>query len=773
MLSRLLTLILIALISNALSAANPGKVNNVIPAPRYYTQQKGTFKLLRSTRILVNSNSPKLINIGETLGEGLGINAQVEVMSKGPYDKQTIILKLEEIDSLGHEGYILNVRKSNISITANSPAGIFYGIQTLMQLLPDLGTRLSDDAPQAGIRCCDIVDFPRFSYRGMHLDVCRHMFPVSFIKKYIDLMSYYKLSTFHWHLTEDQGWRIEIKKYPLLTEIGGYRNSSPIGKSQKNDNQRYGGFYTQDEAREIVAYAAERNITVIPEIEMPGHSVAALSAYPQYSCTGGPFDVYTRWGVSEDVFCAGQDQTFSFIEDILTEIMLIFPSTLIHIGGDEVPKTRWNACPRCQSRMKTENLASAEELQSYFIKRIEHFLNEHGRQIIGWDEILEGGLAPGATVMSWRGTEGGIEAAKMKHNVIMTPGSPCYFDHYQGDPHFEPLAIGGYNPLRKVYSYEPLPASLSADESKFILGCQGNVWTEYIADTAHVEYMAFPRGIALAEVNWTVPEQKDWNDFERRFTLHQQYLNSKNVNYSKSTYNVTIKTQIDTIRHKGTVVLSSDIPGKPIYYSTIDNVKPGKRYKKPFIISKTSVISANQQIANDIFGNTTTRKIYVHAAFAKPVRVTGVSDSEKLQKKAFILTDGCRAENRSADTSWLKIEKSSINIEIDLGKKTMLNDINIGAFYAPSSGVFLPEAYTFELSDDGNTYTEAPGFHPDLLTIREAITVDYTLTAIKREARFIRIILKNREICPEGTQQAGNNAWIFLDEIMVNRGDEL
>ncbi|NOX19362.1 MAG: family 20 glycosylhydrolase, partial [Chlorobi bacterium] len=366
---------------------------------------------------------------------------------------------------------------------------------------------------------------------GMHLDVGRHMFPVSFIKKYIDYLAMHKLNAFHWHLTEDQGWRIEIKKYPRLTEIGAWRKGTQIGKTAEIDSVRYGGFYTQDEAREIVDYAAKRFITVVPEIEMPGHSLAALASYPFLACASDSFEVGTKWGVYENIYCAGNDSVFTFLEDVLTEVMDLFPSKYIHIGGDEAPKTKWKECPKCQARIKNENLKDESELQSYFIARIEKFLNEHGRQIIGWDEILEGGLAPNADVMSWRGITGGIEAAKLKHNVVMTPGSHCYFDHYQSAPEGEPLAIGGFLPLEKVYSYEPIPEELNKDERKYIIGVQGNVWTEYIATPEQVEYMALPRMCALAEVAWSPVEKRDTKNFLERMNKHYERLDAMNVNY--------------------------------------------------------------------------------------------------------------------------------------------------------------------------------------------------------------------------------------------------
>jgi hexosaminidase len=426
--------------------------------------------------------------------------------------------------------YKLESNPQYIEINAGDRAGLFYGIMTLIQLFP------ADPAGRT-IPGVFIHDFPRFSWRGMHLDCSRHFFTTEEIKKYLDYMALYKMNVFHWHLTDDQGWRPEIKKYPLLTQISSQRKETLIGRPSSHncfDGKPYGGFYTQEEMKDIVAYAAKRHITVVPEIEMPGHSLAVLAAYPGLSCTGGPFETGTYWGVFDDVFCAGNEETFRFLEDILTEICDIFPGQYIHIGGDECPKHRWKECSRCQQRMKEENLKDEHELQSYFIQRIEKFLNTKGKQIIGWDEILEGGLAPNAAVMSWRGTQGGIEAARMKHYVVMTPGNPCYFDHYQhSDKEKEPLAIGGYNPLDAVYSYEPVPQELNAEESAFILGAQGNMWTEYMPVFSHVEYMALPRMAALSEVLWSPAAGKNYGNFLERLRIQILQLEKKGVNYRK------------------------------------------------------------------------------------------------------------------------------------------------------------------------------------------------------------------------------------------------
>lgn len=431
------------------------------------------------------------------------------------------------------EGYTLDVTADEIRITSSSPQGAFYAIVSLFQLC--------DAFPSLNLPQVSITDRPAYSWRGMHLDCSRHFFTVAEVKRYIDYLAMYKMNTFHWHLTDDQGWRAEIKAFPLLKEVGGWRKETLIGRpsgDMKFDGKKYGGFYTQADMKEVVAYAAARHITVVPEIEMPGHALAALAAYPQYSCNGGPFETATSWGVFDDVFCAGNDSTFVFLQTILDEIISIFPSTYIHVGGDECPKTRWQNCANCQQRMQKEGLKDEHALQSYFITRIERYLNTKERKLIGWDEILEGGLAPYAAVMSWRGTEGGIAAAKSGHYAVMSPGKPCYFDHYQSeDRETEPLAIGGFNSVAAVYAYQPTPNELNEKEASYIMGAQGNVWTEYMPNFEHVSYMAMPRMLALSEVLWTRPEKRDYNSFLGRLKHHSKELERQKISHGKHAIN--------------------------------------------------------------------------------------------------------------------------------------------------------------------------------------------------------------------------------------------
>lgn len=499
----------------------------LIPLPQEIKVNEGVFTLSDKTTFFITDG--KLQKEFTLFNNWLKLNNGFVIAQTMDRAKSNTLL-VETLNSPEQKAgeYTLLIGPEKVSITGDS-TGVFYALQTLIQLINGQSSK------EIKIPCLSIIDKPAYQWRGMHLDVCRHFYPVSFVKRYIDLLALYKFNTFHWHLTDDQGWRIEIKKFPKLTQIGAWRKGSMIGKYDDHnyDSIIYGGFYTQEEIKEVVTYAQQRHVTVVPEIEMPGHAVAAISAYPFLSCTGKNIEVEKGWGVFDDVFCP-KDSTFEFLEDVLREVLVLFPGKYIHIGGDECPKTNWKKCAHCQALIKREGLKDEHELQSYFIKRIERFVNARGRQIIGWDEILEGGLPPNAAVMSWRGIEGGIAAAKEKHKVVMSPGKPCYFDHYQSkDKAKEPLSIGGYNPLDSVYAYDPTPQNLPAEEKKYILGAQANVWTEYILTSKQVEYMAVPRMCALSEVLWTDKDKKNYSDFVERLKENSKLLDRMQVNYAK------------------------------------------------------------------------------------------------------------------------------------------------------------------------------------------------------------------------------------------------
>jgi hexosaminidase len=551
----------------------------LIPYPERLSPGSGSFAIRSSTTIAISDlDDPELRALADyavaLIRSSLDIDLALAAGAATGAESNALLLRLSSAASVDHpEGYRLAVTPRVIEISATTHAGLFYGLQTLRQLIAPAASSPGEAAPT--IPAVEIEDRPRFVYRGMHLDVGRHFFPVEFVKKYIDLLAMYKMNTFHWHLTEDQGWRIEIKRYPRLTEVGAFRKETILAKNFDpyiGDRKPYGGYYTQEEVREVVAYARRRYVTVIPEIEMPGHSSAALAAYPELACTEGPFEVATVWGIHPDIYCPSEE-TFAFLEGVLSEVFELFPSRYIHIGGDEAPKIRWEESDLAQEIIQREGLADEHELQSYFIKRIEKFLLANDRRLIGWDEILEGGLAPQATVMSWRGTAGGIEAAKQGHDVIMTPTSHVYFDYYQGDPLFEPLAIGGYTPLEKVYGFEPVPDELTPEEAKRVLGAQGNVWTEYMPTQQYVEYMVFPRMLALAEVVWSPRKIRDWDRFAGHLPVHFRVLDLFRVNYRVPSVAGLERDRI-TLEPMATVELSVPMPGAQIRYTT-DGTDPG------------------------------------------------------------------------------------------------------------------------------------------------------------------------------------------------------
>ena len=517
----------------------------VVPWPQRVDARPGAFTVNAGTRLVLSDPaSPELRAVAAFLSDYIrsAVGAKVSVSdssdSLAQAGRNAIALQLRADAAVPAEGYRLSVTPDSVTLTASKPAGLFHGVQTLRQLLPVRGEGGS------AIPAVEIEDAPRFAYRGMHLDVGRHFFPASFVKRYVDLLAMYKFNTFHWHLTEDQGWRIQIKRYPRLTEVGGCRKETQVAKHRDpfvGDGTRYCGYYTQDEVRDVVAYAAARHVTILPEIEMPGHSVAAITAYPELGCRATAPEVRTKWGISDDILCP-TEETFAFLEGVLTEVMELFPGERIHIGGDEAPKQAWQESPAAQAVIRREGLKDEHELQSYFVRRIEKFLNAHGRRLVGWDEIVEGGLSPTATVMYWRdrpdagvGVQGGIDparvAVKQGNSVIMTPNQTLYFDRYQADSAGEPLAIGGLATLRQVYDYDPIPSDFGPEEAKRVLGAQANVWTEYMATPEHVEYMVLPRMIALAEVVWSPREARDWDSFTRRLPAQLKRLDALGVKY--------------------------------------------------------------------------------------------------------------------------------------------------------------------------------------------------------------------------------------------------
>jgi hexosaminidase len=576
----------------------------LIPWPRAIVQDTGSVALSRTIR--VDARHPRALRAlqayaADMVEAELGWRPTTTTRVNPPAG---LTLRLRAPDSiLGAEGYRIWTQPGGVVVEAPSEAGLFYGLQTVRQLL--------HAGPAGSVPRVQISDSPRFPYRGMHLDVSRHFFDVAFVERYIDLLSRYKFNTFHWHLTDDQGWRIEIRRYPRLTGVGSCRRETVVGKNFDpyiGDSTRYCGYYTQAQVREVVAYAAARHITIVPEIEMPGHAKAALAAYPELACTPGPFEVSTVWGVEEDIFCPSE-ATFAFLEGVLTEVMALFPGPFIHIGGDEAPKARWKASDVAQSVMQRENLKNEEELQSWFTQRIEHFLSAHGRRLVGWDEILEGGLAPGATVMSWRGVSGGIAAAQQGHDVIMTPTGAAYFDYAQGDPALEPFSAGGNLPLERVYAFEPVPSVLTPEESKHILGAQGNVWTEYITTTDRVEFMVFPRMLAMAEVTWSPASARDWERFIARLPEALAALDRLGVNYRVPSV-LGLEQDRLTLGDSVPVTLRSPLPTGVVRY-TLDGTMP---------TANSPVAPAPLTIPVDTTGTVVTAAVFLPGGATSPPR---------------------------------------------------------------------------------------------------------------------------------------------------------
>ena len=567
---------LITLISNKAIASEL----NIIPKPLNSTQGVGYFSLNSSSSIIYNND--EIAYLAHFLNDFLHVNFKRTL----PYQKSPEQTSSEEksgtisfiLDSnIQDESYQLSIKPNSVTVTG-SEAGLFYGLQSIKQLISPYETG-SIKLPVA-----EIIDKPRFEYRGAMLDVARYFFSVEEVKRFIDLMAFYKLNTFHWHLTEDAGWRIEIKKYPLLTQIGAWRRGTQSNHDPASfDRLPHGGFYTQEQIKDVVEYAQQKNITIIPEFDMPGHTLTVLAAYPEVSCTGGPFKVLEQWGIQEDILCAGNEHTYKMVEDILDEILELFPSEIIHIGGDEAPKERWKACHKCQAKMEEQNLQNEDELQSYFIKRVSTYLQSKGRRALGWDEIMDGGLAPNTMVMSWRGEEGGIKAAQLGHEVVMAPNVFMYLDYYQGVPEEEPLNIWGDVPSRRVYEYEPFSPQIPAENHKYIIGVQGNLWMEYIHSLPKLDYMAFPRLAAVAEVNWSEPE-KDFDDFQTRLSYNLRWLDKKGVNFRVP--NPIGLRNIETNETKTEVTLNPPIQNSVIYY-TLDGRDPlqyGIKYESPIKI---------------------------------------------------------------------------------------------------------------------------------------------------------------------------------------------
>jgi hexosaminidase len=721
----------------------------LIPVPLHVQENPGFFALQPATRI----EAPVLFSGAATLlAEQFGLPVNAITATQKTTRKQRLIrfVQAADNDTLGHEGYRLSIQPARILVTAQSAAGALKAVGTLTQL-----QLLQKDESQ--IPCASITDKPRFEYRGMHLDVSRNFYPISFIKKYIDLMAIYKFNTFHWHLVDGAGWRLEIKKYPLLTSVAAFRPYADWKSWWKNGRQyaqeglpeAYGGYYSQAQAKEMVAYAAARGITIIPEIEMPGHSEEVLAVYPQLSCSGMAY--------KNSEFCIGNEQTFEFLQNVLTETMAIFPAAYIHVGGDEASTAAWKNCPKCQQRKKDQGLSTEHELQSYCIKRIEKFLNAHGRKLLGWDEILEGGLAPGATVMSWRGEKGGIDAASRNHDVIMTPGE-CYLDAYQSNPNTEPEAIGGYLPLQRVYQYEPVPAVLPAEKTKYIKGVQANVWTEYMPTTYQVEYMAYPRAIALAETGWSLKEKKNFDDFQQRLQHHYLLLQKKLVNYYRPSAQLTMYTSPDTIKKQQLISFASEQYKPTIRYTTDGSIPLANStlYQQPFYATGKTIISATIFKNGKALAAPLVQMSNYHKAIGKKtIFNTAWSDAYPAQQ-ASTLTNGIEGSLTYSDKQWLGY-LNSLDITIDMDSVTAISSLSIRFMQQPGPGVFLPSFVEVFFSADGINFSPA-GKQVNTILPSEPATIfkSFVFEWAPAPVRYIRIKAPNTQ-----------GGFMFTDEVII------
>ena len=751
----------------------------VVPLPQEVSlNAEAPFRLNRNTLIAYPEGNDLLKRnaefLAEYIGQATGFVLPTQGLAEGKEPaKHSIVLGLSA-DIANKEGYVLDVQADNVFLNGQTPNGVFYGIQTLRKAIP-AQTTATDILLPAGV----INDEPRFPYRGLHLDVSRHFFPLEFIKEYIDLLALHNMNTFHWHLTDDQGWRIEIKRYPKLTEVGAMRNRTVIGKnSGKYDNTPYGGFYTQEEAREIVEYARERYIDVIPEVDLPGHMLAALAAYPELGCTGGPYEVCPEWGIFEDVLCIGNDKTFEFLEGVMEEIIDIFPSRYIHIGGDECPRTRWQSCPKCQARIKAEGLkadknhTAEDRLQSYCMTRIEKFLNAHGRQIIGWDEILDGDVAPNATVMSWRGMEGGIKAAQLGHDVIMVPTSYAYLDYYQTDDLTdEPFGIGGYVPVEKVYSLEPVPAALTAEQAKHILGAQANLWTEYILTPEHAEYMILPRIAALCEVQWTQPEKKDFQDFAKRLVSLMKLYQRDGLNYAKHIFNLKAAFTPDAANKTINVTLGT-VDDAPIYY-TLDGTEPTTASTlydgQPVTTSQTAGFCA---VAIRPEGNSKVvkRDIDFNKATLCPITLTGQQPAANYAYDgAITLVDGMKGSNSYTNGAWLGFIGGDVTAVIDLGAPTEIQHVAINANISMDNWIMGCKGLEVAVSDDNETFRPVSSMvFPDETDLHKNGIETYEASFNPVEARYVKVTARPFSALPKGHDGAGKAPYLFIDEISID-----
>lgn len=731
-----------------------------------------SFLLKDGVSVIYPENNQKMQDNAEFLVDYVEKQTGVKLTSHAGMPVDGAICLTLDLNDDNAEAYKLIVNDKRVCISGASEAGVFYGIQTLRKSLPvaqDINVNLS---------AVEIYDKPRFAYRGAMLDVARHFYTVDEVKTFIDMLALHNINRFHWHLTDDQGWRIEIKKYPKLMSVASERKETVVGRwySGIYDGKPYGGYYTQDELRDVIDYAAKRHITIIPEVDLPGHMQAALTAYPELGCTGGPYEVRTIWGVSQDVLCVGNDFTLQFVKDVLSEVADIFPSEYIHIGGDECPKVRWEKCPKCQERIKSLGLKSdakhtkEQRLQSYMIQEAAKYLKEKGKRIIGWTEILEGGLVPDATLMSWIGESGGIEAAHQHHDVIMTPNTYLYFDYYQSKKvEDEPLAIGGYLPIEKTYNYEPMPKELTKEEQQYIKGVQANLWTEYIPVFSQVQYMVLPRLGAAAEVQWTDPSKKDYKDFLRRVPHLVAVYDCYGWNYATHVYDVNVDMKADTVNHVLNVQLST-MADDPIYY-TLDGQDPTEKslkYTKPFTIDQ-SVVLKTMAVHPDRTSKISVDTIRFNKATLKPVVLLQPNESRFSPDGPVVLVDG-RNGNHSFDTgAWLTVAGNDLEAVINMQAETILNSASVHVYVRKDAWLFDARGFSVSVSSDNKNYKEVAS--QEYKQMQESDSdgiIEHEFSFDSCKATYVKIKVISEKSMPDWHWDAGKAPFLLVDEIILN-----
>ncbi len=784
------TLLLISILFSSCSCNQKAEDSaiSIIPKPQMLEITNGSFVISGELQIVTNWDDDEIKNAVKQFSNILNksTNTDIKLVKEISSDKKISNIVINQIDnnSLGEEGYNLSVTSKNISIEANRANGVFYAFQTILQLLPpQIFSESKVVDLDLTLQCVEITDQPRFAWRGLLFDVARYFFPKEYIKKQLDYLAMHKMNVYHWHLTDDQGWRIEIKKYPKLTEVGAWRKDTVAYKPwmasltelrKTNKDNNYGGYYTQDDIKEIVKYAADRFITIVPEIEMPGHCISSFAAYPELSCTEQHYNVSGKGTGHKNrkAYCTGNEEVFTFLENVLTEVIELFPSEYIHIGGDEVNYISWQNCSKCQQRIKDEGLANEEELQSYFIKRIAKFVNSKGRKIIGWDEIMKGGTPHGAAVMAWHENNFGILAARANHKVIYTPDEYFYINEYQGNPLYEPIAYNQLTPLKKVYSFEPIQKdSLTYEQAKNIEGVEAALWTNFLSSIWLADYMLFPRLAAVAEVAWTNKNLRSWDDFSLRMVKQLQRYKFAKINYAKTLYDVTAEYKLDKKEKTILVTLNNEAGNTQIFY-TLDGSLPDTnkvKYAKPFKVNKVTLLkAATFRDGKMISRRVTETSILASKATGFPVKIKYPFDKRYASSGKYALTDGVQGTASYTNREWQGYFGVDFIGEIDLLEVVKISKITSSFLQAVGSGIFFPNTIEYLVSENGVDFKAVSKLKNDIsLRENKIIIKRFTASFTEVNARFIKIVAKNIEKCPTWHKYAGVEAFMFIDEITV------